>query len=126
VPRRPVRDREDLETGSGLAGATRYLLDEREKLAEGRQPALLDGNMAGRDAAELTREFHAVRQLRPDVEKPVYHVSASFPRNERPIGDEEMARLAQDYLKRRGFDLERSQYLVSRHRDRPHHHCHIW
>jgi hypothetical protein len=81
--------------------------------------------MAGQDSRELTREFHAVRQLRPDVEKPVYHVSLSFPRNERPLGDEEMARLAGDYLKRRGFDPERCQYVVARHRDRPHPHCHI-
>ena len=39
-----------ISTGSGFAGATRYLLDEREKLAEDRQPTLLGGNMAGRDA----------------------------------------------------------------------------
>ncbi len=36
-----------------------------------------------------------------------------------------MARLADEYLKRRGHDTDRVQYVVVRHHDKGHQHCHI-
>ena len=36
-----------------------------------------------------------------------------------------MARLADEYLTRRGHDLDRLQYVVVRHHDKEHQHCHI-
>jgi hypothetical protein len=36
-----------------------------------------------------------------------------------------MARIAEEYLKRRGHDLDRVQYVVARHHDKGHQHCHI-
>ena len=53
--------------GGGFRGATRYALDERHGLDHEHQPEIIGGNMAGRTSAELTREFEAVRQQRPDI-----------------------------------------------------------
>jgi hypothetical protein len=111
--------------GSGFRGAARYVLDERHGLDPEHQPEIIGGNMAGRTSAELTREFEAVRQQRPDIRKPVEHVAVSFARDERWLSNDEMARLADEYLRRRGHDLDRLQYVVVRHHDRAHQHCHI-
>jgi relaxase-like protein len=111
--------------GGGFRGAARYVLDERHGLDPEHQPEIIGGNMAGRTSAELTREFEAVRQQRPDIRKPVEHVAVSFARDERPLSSDEMARLADGYLTRRDHDLDRLQYVVVRHRDKEHQHCHI-
>ncbi len=111
--------------GSSFKGAARYILDERRGLHHDHQPEIIAGNMAGRTSRELTREFEAVRQQRPDIEKPVEHVALSFARDERRLSNEEMARLADEYVKRRGYDPDRCQYVVVRHRDKEHQHCHI-
>ena len=111
--------------GGGFRGAARYVLDERHGLDHEHQPEIIGGNMAGRTSAELTREFEAVRQQRPDIRKPVEHLAVSFARDERPLSNDEMARLADEYLTRRGHDLDRLQYVVVRHRDKEQQHCHI-
>jgi hypothetical protein len=111
--------------GGSFRGATRYVLDERRGLDREHQPEIVGGNMAGRTSAELTREFEAVRQQRPDIRKPVEHVALSFARDDRSLSHEEMARIAEEYLRRRGHDLDRVQYVVVRHHDKNHQHCHI-
>ncbi len=111
--------------GGNFRGATRYALDERHGLDREHQPEIVGGNMAGRTSTELTREFKAVRQQRPDIRQPVEHVSLSFARDERPLSNDEVARVADEYLRRRGHDLDRVQYVVVRHHDKDHQHCHI-
>ncbi len=111
--------------GGNFRGATHYALDERHGLDREHQPEIIGGNMAGRTSAELTREFEAVRQQRPDIRQPVEHVSLSFARDERPLSNDEVAKLADEYLKRRGHDPDRVQYVVVRHHDKDHQHCHI-
>jgi hypothetical protein len=111
--------------GCSFRGAARYVFDERRGLDRDHQAEIIGGNMAGRTSAELTREFEAVRQQRPDIRKPVEHVALSFARDERPLSNDGMARLADEYLKRRGHEPDRVQYVVVRHRDKDHQHCHI-
>jgi hypothetical protein len=111
--------------GSRFKVAARYVLDERHGLDAERQPEIIGGNIAGRTSAELAREFDAVRQQRPDIAQPVEHVSLSFARDDRPLSNEEMARVAEEYLRRRGHDTDRIQYVVVRHHDKGHQHCHI-
>jgi len=111
--------------GGNFRGAVRYALDERHGFDREHQPEIIGGNMAGRTSTELTREFEAVRQQRPDICKPVEHVSLSLARADRPLSNDEMARLADEYLKRRGHDPNRVQYVVVRHHDKDHQHCHI-
>ena len=111
--------------GGTFRGAARYALDERHGLDRDHQPEIIGGNMAGRTSAELAREFEAVRQQRPDIRKPVEHVALSFAHDERPLSNDEMARLADEYLRRRHQHIDRVQYVVVRHRDKEHQHCHI-
>ena len=102
--------------GGSFRGAARYALDERHGLPRTHQPEIIGGNMAGRTSTELTREFEAVRQQRPDIRKPVEHVSLSLARADRPQSNDEMARLADEYLKRRGHDPDGVRPYVARWR----------
>jgi hypothetical protein len=111
--------------GGSFRGAARYALAERHGVDPEHQPEIIGGNMAGRTTSELAREFEAVRQQRPDIRQPVEHVSLSFPRGERALSNDEMATLADEYLRRRGHDRDRVQYVVVRHHDKGHQHCHI-
>jgi len=111
--------------GSSFKSAARYILDERRGLDHDHQPDIIAGNMAGRTSRELTREFEAVRQQRPDIGRPVEHVALSFARDERRLSNEEMARLADEYIRHRAYDPERCQYVVFRHHDKEHQHFHI-
>lgn len=111
--------------GSGFRGTLAY------SLAREHQPEIVGGSMAGRDTPELAREFAATRQLRPDVEKPVVHVSLSFDPGaagrpgDRRLDHEELVRISAEYLKRMGYDPERVQWVAIEHKDRPHQHVHI-
>jgi hypothetical protein len=111
--------------GSGFRGTLAYTL------ARDHEPEIVGGNMAGRNARDLAQEFGAVRQLRPDVEKPVMHVSLSFDPGrpdhpgDRVLSSEDMARISADYLKRMGYDLDRLQWVAVRHRDKEHQHVHL-
>ena len=111
--------------GSGFRGTLVYTL------APEHQPEIVGGNMAGENARDLAREFAAVRQLRPDVEKPVIHTSLSFdPGREGRPGDRhlthaELGRISADYLKRMGYDLDRLQWVAIHHRDKDHQHVHL-
>jgi Relaxase/Mobilisation nuclease domain len=111
--------------GSGFRGTLAYTL------APEHRPDIVGGNMAGQDVSSLAREFAAVRQLRPDVEKPVVHVSLSFDpgradrQGDRQLRREELGRLAEDYLKRMSYDPHRVQWVAIEHRDRPHQHVHL-
>jgi Relaxase/Mobilisation nuclease domain len=111
--------------GSNFKGAAGYILDERRGLDHDHQPEIIAGNMAGRTSGQLTREFEAVRRQRPDIGKPVEHVALSFARDDRRLSNDDMARLADDYVRRRGYDPGRCQYVVVRHHDKEHQHCHI-
>ena len=111
--------------GSGFRGTLAYTL------APEHQPEIVGGNMAGENARDLAREFGAVRQLRPDVEKPVIHTSLSFdPGREGRPGDRhlthaELARISADYLRRMGYDVDRLQWVAIQHRDKDHQHVHL-
>lgn len=107
-----------IKRGSGFRGALEYILDE-SKGAE-----LIGGNLAGTTARELAQEFGAVRRLRPEIEKPVWHCSLSLPPGEK-LDDEQWSTIAQDFLQRMGFNLATTPWVIARHRDTDKDHIHI-
>ncbi len=101
--------------GRGFRGLLNYL--EKKEQAE-----LIGGNMGGRDAEELAKEFRLSRQLNPKLERAVYHASLSLPQHER-LEDQTWSEIAGKYLEGMGFDC--NQYAVYRHHDQDHDHIHI-
>ncbi|MBJ3665045.1 relaxase/mobilization nuclease domain-containing protein, partial [Salmonella enterica subsp. enterica serovar Braenderup] len=82
------------------------------------------GNMAGNDPRELSREFSAVRQLRPDIGKPVWHCSLSLPPGER-LSAEKWEAVTTDFMQRMGFDQTNTPWVAVRHQDTDKDHIHI-
>jgi hypothetical protein len=103
--------------GAGFRGTLNYALDKAGPDVE------LFGNMTGKNARELAREFAVAREQRPEVERPVWHSSLSSPPGER-LTDQQWRDVAGDYVKRMGFS-ELHPWVAVRHSDEPHDHIHI-
>lgn len=112
-----------ISRGQGFRGALNYILDEGRKATGEKRPELLAGNLDGRDARTLAAEFAAVRQLRPDVARPVWHCSLSLPEGERLTPDQWRV-VVSDYLQEMGFS-DKTPFVAVRHQDTAHDHVHI-
>lgn len=88
----------------------------------GERHRIIGGNMSGDTRAELAQEFKAITRQRPDIEKPVHHVSLSAGQNDK-ITVEQWNEIAEKYVERMGF--RDSPYLVIQHRDGKTDHIHI-
>lgn len=106
-----------IKRGSGFAGVGRYLSEK-----DGAE--MIGGNMAGRNADELSSEFGMIRTQRQDIEKPVWHCVLSLPPGER-LNDEQWREVSEKHLRNMGMDPDRHQYALFRHSDREHDHVHI-
>lgn len=110
--------------GGGFRGALNYVFDVGKKGTNTKNAERVGGNMAGQDPRELSREFSAVRQLRPDISKPVWHCSLSLPPFERLIVEKWEA-VATDFMQRMGFDESNTPWVAVRHQDTDKDHIHI-
>ncbi|WP_446421809.1 relaxase/mobilization nuclease domain-containing protein [Coleofasciculus sp.] len=93
---------------------------------------LLESNMGGSNVEQLSREFGAIRSLRPGLKKACAHTILSIPHrdNEHKKGayhehldNDQYGEVAHRWLEEMGyFD---SQYVIARHHDTDHEHIHI-
>lgn len=102
-----------IKRGTGFRGLLDYLKANEDGPAPGR---LIGGSMAGTTPRELAKEFAVSRRLRPDIAKPVWHNSLRLPTGE-DASDEDWNKIAEDYLTRIGFDIQKTQYCVWKHDD---------
>ena len=101
--------------GRGFRGLLDYLEQDSDD-------TLIGGNMFGENARELAKEFKISRQLNPEVERAVYHVSLSAAPDD-CIDKELWKEIAQKYLEKMGFDS--NQYAIYRHTNTDNDHIHI-
>lgn len=101
--------------GKGFRGALEYDL----KKEQGR---IIDTNMDGRGPRELAAEFGEIRKLRPNLGKAVLHVSLAASPGEH-LTDAQWVKIGQYYIN--GMDLNKNQYVMSRHTDTEHEHIHM-
>lgn len=107
--------------GVGFRGALNYVFAEKD---EGKEVEYIGGSLSGMNARNCSAEFAVSRQLRPDIEKPVWHCPLSAPEGE-VLTAEKWKEVADDYLKKMGFDLDKTQYVIVRHKDTDLDHAHI-
>lgn len=107
--------------GAGFCGLVDYVFDIGKDATGDKDALKIGGNMAGDQPRELVAEFAALRRLRPDIERPVWHSSLRLPPQE-TITDEKWDKIAKDYLTRIGLCPDRHPYIVIRHNDS---HIHI-
>jgi hypothetical protein len=105
--------------GSGFKGVVSYaLLGQDDEINHG---ILIGGTMAGNDIESLSSEFFTVSARRPSIEKPVWHSSLRMPAGE-AVSDEKWISIANDYMKKMGWDINKVQYSVFTHDDGEHIH----
>jgi hypothetical protein len=97
----------------------RHLLDYLESREDAK---LIGGNMSGRNARELAREFKLSRQLNSDADRVVYHVSLSAAKDDK-LDDDKWNEIGDRYMKEMGFDA--NQFVIFRHHNTDDDHIHI-
>lgn len=105
--------------GSAFGGCVKYALkEEKAKLLKLKDLPNGDPNM-------ITSDFELQSQLNPKVKNIVGHIALCFsPQDEQLIDDDKMmVQIAEEYMERMG--IRNTQYLIARHIDREHPHCHI-
>lgn len=103
--------------GSSFAGTVGYVMKEQSRIldAEGvTQP----------DARDMAEDFRDQTMLNPRLRNTVGHISLSFSPKDAPhMTDALMTKIAKEYMQRMG--ITDTQYLLVRHLDQPHPHCHL-
>jgi len=104
--------------GKSFAGCVRYVVEKQG--AE----ILFGEGIRLEDTAKITKDFNMQRLLNPDLEKAVAHISLNFSnKDDEQLDNENMLELAKEYLEK--MNIRATQFLVVRHKDAKHPHCHI-
>lgn len=122
-----------IKTRTDFSGIVNYANDKEKKVARviGSNGLLLINNET------MTDSFMAQLNIRDEngrlhnISKPVKHISiayspedaARFPDN--VSGDNFMKQLAEEWMKEMGINPENTQYVIVRHFDKDHPHCHL-
>ncbi len=111
-----MKGMQKIKRGTGFRGVLDYAFDKDEGVKIG-------GNMNSIDARSLASEFKKSRELRPEIEKPVWHNSLRLPKSD-SISHEKWCEIADEYMKKIGFsDLHQRAYVL--HSDSDGEHIHI-
>lgn len=103
--------------GSSFAGTVGYVMKEQSRIlsADGITPP---------DVREMIQDFKDQTLLNLRLKNTVGHISLSFSSKDAPrMTDTLMRDIAQEYMQRMG--ITDTQYLLVRHLDQPHPHCHL-
>ena len=110
--------------GRGFRGVLDYAFDIGKKAEKDKSAELLDTNMGGTNPRELAREFGFIRNVKPNIKNPVYHISLSFAHADADkVTNELIAQIAQEAMLQIGFDD--NQFVLVRHHDTDHEHAHL-
>ena len=116
-----------------FSGIVNYANNVKEKSARiiGNNGVLLIDNSTISDSFQAQLHIPDANGKLHHLSKPVKHVSIAFspedahrfPDSEE--GDRFMAQLAEEWIKEMGIDPENTQYVIARHFDKQHPHCHL-
>lgn len=111
--------------GKGFKGCLQYIFSVKKDKEDKPAPDFICSNMFGENIKELSQEFNQTRNIRQDIDKPVWHTSLSLTPEEAKLPPEKWQEIAENYLEKMGFDLANNQYVVVRHNDTEKDHIHI-
>lgn len=111
-----------ISSGSDFGGCVGYALAEKEKNKEAR--LLYSEGLLVDSTQSIIEGFECQRRMNHRVEKWVGHISLSYsPEDSVRLSDEAMVKLAHEYMAKMG--IRNTQYIITRHLDKEHPHCHI-
>ena len=104
--------------GKYFAGLIKYVFGKEKSYLLDSDGVLLES------IPDIIFSFETQSRMRPSLGNKVEHISLSFsPKDKERLTDEYMTDIANEYLK--GMGIVDTQYLIIRHNDREHPHCHI-
>lgn len=122
-----------ITTRTDFSGIVNYANNVKEKSARiiGNNGVLLIDNSTIADSFQAQLRIPDANGKLHHLSKPVKHVSIAFspedahrfPDSEE--GDRFMAQLAEEWMMVMGIDPENTQYVIARHFDKQHPHCHL-
>ena len=104
-------------SGSSFSGTVGYVMKEESRIleAEGIMPP---------EVKDMVQDFKDQTMLNPRLKNTVGHISLSFSPKDAPrMTDALMTQIAKGYMQKMG--ITDTQYLLVRHLDQPHPHCHL-
>ena len=105
-------------SGSSFSGTVGYVMKEESRIleAEGIMPP---------EVKDMVQDFKDQTMLNPRLKNTVGHISLSFsPKDAPKMTDALMTQIAKEYMQKMG--ITDTQYLLVRHLDQPHPHCHLF
>jgi hypothetical protein len=106
--------------GKSFQGIVEYLFSKKEGEAE----LLLSQGIRDYDKKLMIQDFEDTRSLRPTIGNAVWHSCISFHQSDKDkLSNNLMKEIAEKFIQEMGLD--KSQYLVVRHKDRGHDHFHV-
>ncbi|MDD4516879.1 relaxase/mobilization nuclease domain-containing protein [Massilibacteroides sp.] len=104
--------------GRSFKGCVSYVLGTKEATL------LTSEGVLTTDQKAIINSFYMQSLLNPNLSKCVGHIPLAFsPDDKERMSDQFMERLAKEYMKAMG--IENTQYLIVRHKNTNHPHCHI-
>lgn len=105
--------------GTSFSKALNYIIDSK-KSAE----IIASDGVSLDSIRSIADSFEAQTSMRPDISKPVYHISLSFhPKDKERLTNELMIDIMNDYLAM--MKLYNTQFVAVRHYDKEHPHIHL-
>ena len=104
-------------SGSSFSETVGYVMKEESRIleAEGVMPP---------EVKDMVQDFKDQTLLNPRLKNTVGHISLSFsPKDAPKMTDALMTQIAKEYMQKMG--ITDTQYLLARHLDQPHPHCHL-
>ena len=104
-------------SASSFSGTVGYVMKEESRIleAEGIMPP---------EVKDMVQDFKDQTLLNPRLKNTVGHISLSFsPKDAPKMTDALMTQIAKEYMQKMG--ITDTQYLLARHLDQPHPHCHL-
>ena len=104
-------------SGSSFSGTVGYVMKEESRIleAEGVMPP---------EVKDMVQDFKDQTLLNPRLKNTVGHISLSFSPKDAPrMTDALMTQIAKEYMQK--MCITDTQYLLVRHLDQPHPHCHL-
>ena len=104
-------------SGSSFSETVGYVMKEESRIleAEGVMPP---------EVKDMVQDFKDQTLLNPRLKNTVGHISLSFsPKDAPKMTDALMTQIAKEYMQKMG--ITDTQYLLVRHLDQPHPHCHL-
>ncbi len=104
-------------SGGSFGGTVGYVMKEQSRVLETR-------GVEPPGVREMVEDFEDQARLNPRLKQNVGHISLSFsPKDAPKLTDERMTQIAREYMQKMG--ITDTQYLLVRHLDQPHPHCHL-